>query len=168
MKIFLIILAVVVVGAVVWFVVAGTNNNANSTNTVANTTRTTNTTVNRSSNTNVRTTNANTNSALNSNSSAATNAAETNMVSITSSGFGPQTVSISAGDSVIWTNNDTSAHYIAPDDHPTHKKYAGIWDDSGAGNISPGQTYTQKFNTPGTYTYHDHLNPTTKGTVIVK
>ena len=89
-------------------------------------------------------------------------------VSASSSGFSPGTVTINVGDSVTWTNVGSSQVYIAPNNHPTHVAYAGIWDDDGTGLISAGQTYTQVFKTAGTYNYHDHLNASHTGTVIVK
>jgi plastocyanin len=40
----------------------------------------------------------------------------TNDISVTSAGFSPSTVTITAGSQVKWTNNTTSVVYVAPDD----------------------------------------------------
>ncbi len=132
--------------------------NLNANRTVTNSNPNTNTSVN---------VNTNTNSAANSNTNTNTNSAPV-AISITSAGFSPRTLTVNAGTTVTWTNNDTVTHYIAPDDHPSHFKYAGVWDDDSTGQISRGQTYSNPFLLEGTYTYHDHLNPSTTGTIIVQ
>ena len=55
-------------------------------------------------------------------------------------------------------------HAVASDPHPTHTELSGLESSI----LKNKQSYTFKFETGGTYTYHDHLNPTTQGTVIVK
>jgi len=87
-------------------------------------------------------------------------------VSLTSDGrFSPQTVSVEMGARVRWTNNDDAAHRVSSDPHPTHTNLPGF--DS-LENIPPGFTYSYTFQERGTFTYHDHLNPTATGTVIVR
>lgn len=88
-------------------------------------------------------------------------------VTVTNTGFSPKSLTIKAGDSVTWTNTSTRTVYVAPDEHPAHQKYAGIWDDDESGNIAPDESYTVTFSQAGTYTYHDHLNSTFTGTIIV-
>jgi len=87
-------------------------------------------------------------------------------VAITSSGFVPATITIKAGDTVTWTNQDSSQHQVATDPYPTEDALAGF-----KAEIPTAQnlTYSYKFTKVGTYTYHDHLNPLKfKATVIVK
>lgn len=86
-------------------------------------------------------------------------------VSITANGFSPATITIHQGDYVMFTNKDTEPHWPASNPHPSHTDYPGF-DAKHA--LSPGQTYTFKFDRVGTWGYHDHLNPSTGGTVIVK
>lgn len=88
-------------------------------------------------------------------------------VAVTDSGFSPKTLTIKVGDSVTWTNERSQAVYIAPDNHPDHQKYAGIWDDDGTGRIAKDESYTMTFTQAGSYTYHDHLNSSMTGTVVV-
>lgn len=89
-------------------------------------------------------------------------------VRITADGFSPATLTIPAGTMVVWTNNDSAIHYVAPDVHTAHRKYRGIWDDVGAGRIASAETYAFIFSEPGIYTYHDHLFPSLTGTIIVQ
>ena len=84
-------------------------------------------------------------------------------VSISQQGFSPKSVQVKLGDMVTWINNGTSEHEIAADPFPTKTSLPGL--DSG--QMSIGQSYQFKFTTPGTYTYHDQLNPLLSGVVVV-
>lgn len=46
-------------------------------------------------------------------------------IEITKDGFVPKTLTVHAGDTVRFTNTDTSPHWPASDDHPTHRLYPG-------------------------------------------
>jgi len=70
--------------------------------------------------------------------------------------FGPATVTIKVGQSVEWVNDDTANHTVTSD--------TGLFD---SGNEAPGNSYTRKFDQPGTYTYFCKWHPNMKGTVIV-
>lgn len=83
--------------------------------------------------------------------------AATTNVSITSTGFVPESITITVGDTVVWTNNDTTDH-TATDDELT-------WDTD---IIDPALTGSLKFDTAGTFTYSDTIDPTLTGTIIVK
>jgi plastocyanin len=73
-----------------------------------------------------------------------------------SSEFTPGSVTISAGASVTWTNNDTVAHTATS--------------DSGAfnGSIAPGAKYSYTFPAKGTFPYHCSVHPGMTGTVVVQ
>ena len=77
-------------------------------------------------------------------------------VSITKDGFTPAETIVKAGDTVTWTNKDTANHQVV---------------GNGGGFSSPvlagGQSYTHTFLLPGTHAYHDGLQPSLKGSVIV-
>ncbi len=89
-------------------------------------------------------------------------------VMYTKDGFSPKTLTISVGDTVLWTNATNGSVYIAPDDHPSHTKYEGVWDDTGEGNIASAEDYSFTFTKAGTYTYHNHLNTAQTGTIVVE
>ena len=104
---------------------------------------------------------------------------QTHSVSITSTGFEPQTITIKAGDNVVWTNNGDSQHWPASAVHPTHKTYPGsdiqkcqtaeeqnIFD--ACKGFGPEETYTFTFNEKGKWNYHDHLVPGRFGTINVQ
>jgi len=87
-------------------------------------------------------------------------------VSITKTGFMPSTVSISAGQAVVWVNNDSSLHLVASDPYPADNNLSLL---NSRTPLTPGQNYSYVFNKAGTYSYHDNLNPYAfKGIVVVK
>jgi len=86
-------------------------------------------------------------------------------VEITSSGsFVPETLTISQGDRVTWTNEGSRSVWPASNNHPTHKLYLGF--DSLKG-LKLGGSYSFTFNEVGTWKYHNHLRSSVRGTVIV-
>ena len=87
------------------------------------------------------------------------------IVEITSSGFSPQTLEISQGDTVTWTNQNSASSWPASAIHPTHTLYPGF--DSKRG-LKNGESYSFTFDKVGTWGYHDHLSPSTKGTIVVE
>ena len=91
-------------------------------------------------------------------------------ITITANGVSTQQVSITIGQSVTFVNNDTRAHEMASDPHPTHGTCPGI--EAGIGTLAAGQTkLTQGFANAGTCGYHDHLNSGTaslQGTIVIR
>jgi len=77
-------------------------------------------------------------------------------VAIKSLAFNPATVTIHAGDSVTWTNNDGFDHTVTA--------------DGGAFNatIHSGQSFTVKFNSVGQFPYHCAIHLSMHGKVIVQ
>ncbi len=80
-------------------------------------------------------------------------------VSLVNIAFVPATVNIAVGDTVTWTNNETSAipHTVTSDT-------AGQFD---SGLFNPGQTFSHTFTSAGTFTYHCNVHPSMLGSVIV-
>ena len=68
--------------------------------------------------------------------------------------FAPGTVTIRAGQAVEWTNRDSIAHTV---------DFSGVTSNV----LTRGDTYTQRFMTPGTYHYICSIHPFMHGTVIV-
>ena len=83
-------------------------------------------------------------------------AATTKTVSIRATSFAPATVSIVAGDSIRWRNDDTRNHQIVS----TTGAFASPV-------LARGKTYTFRFDVAGTYRYRDALNPKVTGTIKV-
>jgi plastocyanin len=82
--------------------------------------------------------------------------AATKVVSIKRSSFSPAIVSIVAGDSIRWRNDDTRDHQVVS----TTGAFASPV-------LRPGRTYTFRFDVAGTYRYRDALNPSVTGTIRV-
>lgn len=102
-----------------------------------------------------------------------TTSTSSNTIEITSSGFNPSTLTINAGDTVIFVNKDTQAHWPASNPHPVHTGYpetgscGGHKFDSCRG-LSTNEAFSLTFNIRGTWGYHDHINPGLGGTIIVQ
>lgn len=90
---------------------------------------------------------------------------QTYTVTYTSSGFTPSTITIKAGDTIIFKNNSNKDVWPASDPHPTHTDYPGF--DPGQA-IPPGGQWSFKFTKVGTWGYHNHLQPGQTGTVVVQ
>jgi plastocyanin len=77
-------------------------------------------------------------------------------VTIANFAFGPASLSVAAGTTVTWTNEDTTAHTATADD--------GSFDSS---SIAPGATFSQAFDTAGTFAYHCSIRPNMTATIEV-
>lgn len=77
-------------------------------------------------------------------------------VSIKNLQFSPASVSIDAGDSVVWSNQDDRDHKIVFSEGPS------------SGNLKPGQTWSRTFEKSGTFNYSCDYRPRMKGKVVVK
>jgi plastocyanin len=69
--------------------------------------------------------------------------------------FNPDSITISSGDTVKWTNLDSAGHDVAGTDFSSSM-------------LQKGDSYEHKFTKPGTYDYICSVHPSMKGTVIVK
>lgn len=86
-------------------------------------------------------------------------------VNINGATFGPATVTIKKGWQVVWTNKDTTAHRVAADPYPAVEG-ENLFDSEA---IGPGESFAFTFSQPGTYGFHDPINPLEmRGTVIVE
>jgi YVTN family beta-propeller protein len=78
-------------------------------------------------------------------------------VSIAKFAFAPATITISAGQSITWTNTD-------PVDH-TSTSDTQVWD---SGSLAQNANFSTTFSKPGTYAYHCTIHPFIRGTVVVQ
>ncbi|HSW97884.1 MAG TPA: cupredoxin domain-containing protein [Candidatus Saccharimonadales bacterium] len=99
-----------------------------------------------------------------SNATTSGNTEGANNVSYTANGFEPNSITIKAGQTVTWTNKDSDDVWVASNPHPTHTDYPGFDELKSMGN---GQTYSFTFTKVGNWGYHNHLNPSQHGTVVV-
>lgn len=85
-------------------------------------------------------------------------------ITVTSTGFTPQTITVKAGTKVVWTNKSGGPVTVNSDVHPTHL----LWPFLNLGKFDDGSSVSVVFETAGTYTYHNHLNASQTGKVIVQ
>ncbi len=78
--------------------------------------------------------------------------------------FSPQSLNIKVGDIVIFKNSGTSGLWPASDPHPVHTDYPEF--DAKAA-VSAGKSFQFKFLKPGSWGYHNHLNPSATGVINV-
>ena len=87
----------------------------------------------------------------------------------TNGAVSPAQVTISTGQSVTFVNNDSRAHTINSDPHPTHTRCPSI---NALGTLAAGQTkLTNAFTAAGSCGFHDHNEPDNaalKGTITVQ
>jgi plastocyanin len=83
--------------------------------------------------------------------------ADEHAIAITEAGFEPDTLTVSVGETVTWTNTTATEHsvFVA----------VGVLD---SGPILPGESFSNVFQATGTLTYHDGTDPTRLGTIIVQ
>lgn len=85
-------------------------------------------------------------------------------VILDANGFSPATVTIKAGSKVVWTNKSGVGATVNSDPHPQHTDYPSL----NLGRFSDGGTLELVFDKAGTYKYHNHLDASQAGTVIVE
>jgi plastocyanin len=92
------------------------------------------------------------------------NAAKETNVTLTTDGYSPQTLNITVGTKVIWTNKSGEPATVNSDPHPIHT----LWPFLNLGKFDDNANVSVIFDKAGTYTYHNHFDSSQKGTVIVK
>ena len=71
--------------------------------------------------------------------------------------FDPETVTVSVGTTIVWTNKDEIPHTVASSD----KSFPG------SPGLDTGDSYSYTFTKAGSYEYYCTLHPFMKGKVIV-
>ena len=96
----------------------------------------------------------------------------------TDEGYSPQSVTVPVGGTVTFVNQSSKKMWVASARHPEHTVYSGTSltqhcpDTSGtafdqcAGGAS-GTSYSFTFNKAGEWKYHDHIDATKFGSVVV-
>mgnify|MGYP001589902159 CR=1 FL=1 len=94
-------------------------------------------------------------------------------VNMTDSGFNPVEITINAGDMVRFVNQGSQTRRPASGIHPTHDLYpekGGCISSKfdACRGLQNGESFSFTFNAKGIWPYHDHLAPSVKGTIIVQ
>lgn len=84
-----------------------------------------------------------------------------NTITIRNFAFDPQTLTVNAGSIVRWVNYDRVTHRIVFIDT------AGRDTDVDSNPLSASQSWSSKFDKPGTYNYYCKIHPDMKGKIIV-
>ena len=71
--------------------------------------------------------------------------------------FMPTTLTVSAGDKVTWVNKDDEPHTVVSD--------TGVFR---SGAMDTNESYSFKFDKPGTYHFTCSIHPRMVGTIVVK
>jgi len=77
-------------------------------------------------------------------------------IKIANFNFGPAALTVPAGTSITWTNNDDDAHSVVADDKAFR-----------SAPLDTGESYSFTFAKAGTYGYHCGLHPQMHGKIIV-
>jgi plastocyanin len=70
--------------------------------------------------------------------------------------FQPASLEVPAGTTVTWTNSGAATHTVTADN--------GAFD---SGRLASGATFSQTFDTAGTFAYHCEIHPQMTGTIVV-
>lgn len=79
-------------------------------------------------------------------------------VAIRNYAFDEKTITVKAGDTVVWTNYDSAPHTVT----------ATSGGDFDSGKMSKESTWSMTFDTPGTYEYYCAYHPSMTGKVVVE
>ena len=102
-----------------------------------------------------------------------------NMVTYTDAGYSPSTLTVKVGTTVTFKNMSSASMWTASAMHPSHTAYSGTSlsehcpDVSGTafdecGSAKPGDSWSFIFNKVGTWKYHNHVNTSHFGTIVVQ
>ena len=80
-----------------------------------------------------------------------------NTVNIENFAFSPGTLTIKVGQTVTWTNKDSTSHTVTSDSG----------NELISSTLSNSQTYTHTFNSVGTFNYHCSIHTSMKASIIV-
>lgn len=84
-------------------------------------------------------------------------------VTLTSKGFEPKDIKIKQGDVIHWVNKSGKLATVNSDNYPTNRLYPVL----NLGEFTDGSSVQAKISRLGTLTYHNHLIPSQRGTIIV-
>jgi len=81
-------------------------------------------------------------------------------ITIQNFAFNPATVTISAGSTVTWVNQDGVPHNIINDASSPMSFNSGV--------LAQGKGFSYTFTDPGTYSYHCSIHPSMLGKIVVQ
>ncbi len=95
------------------------------------------------------------------------------IVTYTNSGFSPNTLAVPRGGTVMFKNSASDGVRVSSNPHPIHNGYpttggcvSSTFDSCAI--IPPGGSWSFTFGIRGSWGYHNHLNPSEGGTIVVQ
>jgi plastocyanin len=98
------------------------------------------------------------------NNSQAADQSQANTITYSNNGFSPSSLTVKSGTTITIKNTSSNSLQFSSDPHPVHTDDPEL----NLGVISPGQSQTLTVTKTGTHGYHNHLNPSDTGTIIVQ
>jgi plastocyanin len=92
------------------------------------------------------------------------NLSEGSSVQYSDTGFTPKVLTVKKGTAVTFSNKSSRAMWVASAPHPSHT-ILPEFDE--LVSVSNGKSYTFTFEKVGTWKYHNHMNPSDFGSVMV-
>lgn len=89
--------------------------------------------------------------------------AEMATITFTNDGFSPSTLTVKKGTKVTVVNNSNDPVQFSSDDHPTHREDPEINMET----LQPGESGSFTVSTVGTHGFHDHIDDSKTGTLVV-
>jgi plastocyanin len=97
-------------------------------------------------------------------SSTSSNVSAAAIITYSASGFSPATVTVKSGDTVAIKNTTSADMQLDSNPHPVHTDDT----DLNVGLVSAGQTRTFVVTKKGSFGYHNHLNPSDTGKIVIQ
>ena len=88
----------------------------------------------------------------------------TSVITYTDSGFSPNPINVKVGEAVTFKNVSNSIVQVNSAPHPAHNLYPIL----NIGSINSGESKSITFTSAGTYKYHNHLNASQNGQIVVQ
>ena len=89
-------------------------------------------------------------------------------ITFTDSGVEPASLTVKSGQKITWVNNSTKKISVGSAPHPDHTTNQELTNNQYVTALEVGVTATVTLKKIGSWGYHDHLNPSVGGTVIVQ
>ena len=85
-------------------------------------------------------------------------------ITYTDNGFSPSNIKVTSGGSVTVKNNSGRTIQFDSNPHPAHTDNAEL----NLGSVGAGESKSFTVTKKGTWEYHDHLNASAEGTIVVE
>ena len=87
-----------------------------------------------------------------------------NMITYSDTGFSPNPLNVKVGEAITFNNTSNNVVQVNSAPHPAHNLYPVL----NIGAINPGESKSITLTSAGTYKYHNHLNVSQNGQIVVQ